>query len=281
MRFPLWSAIALIAFVGCSSPARAEWQVVRVSGTAIAAQSGMAPFRLASGSTVPDDVTIETGSSGRVMLKRETSTIVVAPLSSMTLSDGLFGITTTALQRVGQVDYQVEKREVRYFSVETPSMAAVVKGTRFSVRVARNSSSVSVSRGLVGVTDLASGNSADLAPGQRAATDGQGLHLSGRGKPPVTPGQPRMARVQSMSIKTVSTDVRAATSRAPQSQQGPSGGSARDDDNSEDGVGHGHGHGHGGGNSHGEGGRGHGGGHGGNGHGGGGGHGGHGRGGHD
>ena len=281
MRF-LLTAFALVTFVGLSTAADAAWQVVRVTGTATAAPSGAVPFRLRSGTTVPDNVTIETGSSGRVMLKRGTSTIMVAPRTAMTLDEGLFGITTTVLQRVGQIDFQVEKRDVRYFSVETPSMAAVVKGTRFSVRVAGGRTNVGVSRGLVGVTDLDSGASADIAPGQQASTAGRGLHLSGRGsKPPITAGQPRSARVQSLSPNAVAADVRAVPANddsdvdegdndqghgrgrsrghgndrsGGHGHGGNDGGSDRDggDDHGGGGHGGGHGEGHGGGHGHGD-----------------------------
>src|SRR5215218_3818607 len=200
MRSPVLAACTLTFFAAFSLPAAAEWQVVRVSGAATAARSGEAPSRLVSGTTVPDAVTIETGSNGRVMLTRGTSRIMVAPRSSMTLDEGLFGTTTTVLQRVGQIDFQVEKRDVRYFAVETPSVIAAVKGTRFSVHVSGGRTNVGVNHGLVGVTDLATGQSADVAPGQRASTRGHGLNLSGRGtKPAITRGRPRPARVQAMT----------------------------------------------------------------------------------
>jgi hypothetical protein len=229
MRSPVLAACTLTFFAAFSLPAAAEWQVVRVSGAATAARSGEAPSRLVSGTTVPDAVTIETGSNGRVMLTRGTSRIMVAPRSSMTLDEGLFGTTTTVLQRVGQIDFQVEKRDVRYFAVETPSLIAAVKGTRFSVHVSGGRTNVGVNHGLVGVTDLATGGSADIASGQRASTRGHGLNLSGRGtKPAITRGRPRPARVQAMTAQAVSAEVRNV---ATPSSASPTGSRARSDDN--------------------------------------------------
>jgi hypothetical protein len=222
MRLPFHAALALVILVpatlaGFVTPAFAEWQVVRVSGAATAARAGAAPVSLAGGAAVPDDVTIETGSNGRVMLSRGTSRILVSPRSSLSLEGGRFG-ATTVLQRVGQVAFEVEKRDVKHFSVETPSMVAAVKGTRFSVSVAGGTTDVGVSGGLVGVTDLSTGQSADVAPGQRASTRGHGLTVSGRGrKPAITLGQPRPARVDALSREAVSASVGsvAASSWAP------------------------------------------------------------------
>jgi hypothetical protein len=131
----------------------------------------------------------------------------------------MFGATTRVLQRVGRIEFQVEKRDVRYFSVETPSLVAAVKGTRFTVVVGAGRSDVGVSGGLVGVTDLATGQSADVAAGQRASTRGHGLNVSGRGtKPAITLGQSRPRRVPAMTAQAVSAEVRSVTARAPAAQ---------------------------------------------------------------
>ncbi len=220
MRLPFLAALAgatlaAATLVASATPTFAEWQVVRVSGAATAARAGAVPITLAGGTTVPDDVTIETGSSGRVLLSRGTSRILVAPRSSMSLEGGRVA-ATTVLQRVGRIAFEVEKRDVRYFSVETPSLVAAVKGTRFSVSVAGGRTDVGVSGGLVGVTDLATGQSADVAPGQRASTRGHGLNLSGRGaKPAITPGLPRPARVQALTTQAVSASVGSVVASSP------------------------------------------------------------------
>jgi hypothetical protein len=100
-------------------------------------------------------------------------------------------------------------------------MGAVVKGTRFAVGVSGGGTDLSVRQGLVGVTDLASGQSADIAPGQRAATSKTGLRLSGQGeKPAITTSQPRQPLVKLVSLQKVKDDVKAATSKS--SPHGPS-----------------------------------------------------------
>jgi hypothetical protein len=206
------AALGLLAF-----PAQADWTVARLTGAATFSPGSGSPTRLSRGAVVPDNVTIETGRNGRVVLSRASSTIVVGPLSSLSLSSGLFG-TTTALQRTGRIDYAVERRNERHFSVETPFLGAVVKGTRFSVRVGSRDADVAVTRGLVGVTCLASGENADIPPGHRAATAGGRLAISGRGrKPSVTVGQPRSASVRVLLPQAVEADVDAARTPPPAS----------------------------------------------------------------
>ena len=41
------------------------------------------------------------------------------------------GLSTTIQQRAGSILLEVEKRNVTHFEVETPYLAAVVKGTQF------------------------------------------------------------------------------------------------------------------------------------------------------
>jgi hypothetical protein len=251
VRAVLAAALALLVF-----PAQADWTVARLTGTATFSPGSGGPTRLSRGAVVPDNVTIETGRNGRVALSRGSSTIVVGPLSSMSLSSGLFG-TTTALQRTGRVDYEVERRHERHFSVETPFLGAVVKGTRFSVRVGSRVADVAVTRGLVGVTCLASGESADIRPGQRAATARGRLVVSGRGrKPSITAGAPRAASVRVLLPEVVDAAITGTPPAASTEASSPSPGQG--------GRGHGgRGGGHGGA-------PGHGGGHGGTGQGGGG-----------
>ena len=258
MRIDVLTLLALAAFAGVSTPALAEWQVVRVSGAATAEQSGEAAVRLSSGTTVPENVTIKTGSNGRVMLTRGTSRIMVAPGSAVTIDEGVFGVTTTVLQRIGRVDFQVEKRDVRYFSVETPFMAAAVKGTRFSVTVTDGTTVVSVSHGLVGVTALSSGQCADIAPGQRASTRRGALSVSGTpAKPTITPGQPRAPKVRPASATEVAKEgallepaAMSPNSAASGMSKGGIGGKGGSKGNS---AGKGGNHGHGSGGGHGRG----------------------------
>ena len=76
--------------------------------------------------------------------------------------------TTTIIQQSGSILLEVEKKNVQHFQVETPYLAAVVKGTQFRVTVGNSESRVDVLRGQVEVADFKSGQFAMVAPGQAA-----------------------------------------------------------------------------------------------------------------
>jgi hypothetical protein len=52
------------------------------------------------------------------------------------------GLLTTIIQRAGSIVLEVEKRNVKHFEVETPQLAALVKGTRFRVTVEKDGKTV-------------------------------------------------------------------------------------------------------------------------------------------
>ena len=106
------------------------------------------------------------------------------------------------MNAIPEVTFDVDRQNVRHFAVETPYLAAVVKGTHFTVRVGGKGAAVMVARGLVGVTDLATGESADVPPGQSAAVGASYSHLtiSGFGKlAAITKGKTRRTLVDPLS----------------------------------------------------------------------------------
>ncbi|MHA1547042.1 MAG: FecR domain-containing protein, partial [Alphaproteobacteria bacterium] len=113
---------------------------------------------------------IVTGANSRVMLTRNKETMLIGPGSVVSLprSTGS-GSKTTVLQQAGTVLLDVEKRNVKHFAVETPYLAAVVKGTRFSVTVTSKGAKVTVYRGLVEVAEFGRGEVALVRPGQSAS----------------------------------------------------------------------------------------------------------------
>ena len=132
----------------------------------------------------PGDI-IRTGRNGRVLLVRGEETILISPNSVIGLpTEKKDGLSTTILQQAGSILLEVEKRNVKHFEVETPYLAAVVKGTQFRVSVNATSTSVDVLRGQVEVADFKSGQIAQVMPGQHAtafAHGKPGLSLSGSG----------------------------------------------------------------------------------------------------
>jgi hypothetical protein len=90
---------------------------------------------------------------------------------------------TTIMQAYGTVTVEAERLQIQHFSVQTPFLAAIVKGTRFTVHSDDAQSSVDVSRGLVQVQDYTHGVATDIAPGQTAVVSNDVmLDVSGGGR---------------------------------------------------------------------------------------------------
>ena len=217
------AGVATSVLLAGESTARADgWQVSKVSGQAWETTGG-GHKSLTAGATLDEGATIVTGERSRVMLVRRTETIVVGPVSVVAVAEHPDQqLSTTVLQKGGTVTFDVEKRNVQHFSVETPMLAAVVKGTHFTVKVGRATGNVSVDRGTVQVTSLASGQTTAITQGQRASVDQHGLSVSGQGRPvSVTRTTPRAALVSPLSEVTPATTVSASEFAAAQNPGAP------------------------------------------------------------
>jgi FecR protein len=200
--------LAMALVVGASSGALAEdgaWSVGKSSGEVWVTTSGAEQTSLNQQEVLKPGDTIRTGRNGRVLLLRGEETILVAPNSVIGLPEQKKdGLSTTILQQAGSILLDVEKRNVKHFEVETPYLAAVVKGTQFSVTVGAASTSVEVRRGLVEVSDFKSGDVAQVMPGQAAtlfAHGKSGLTLSGSGAfNPIEHGLPRAPSIQQIPV---------------------------------------------------------------------------------
>src|SRR5450631_594430 len=134
---------------------------------------------------------------------RGEETILIAPNSVVGRPvEKTDGLPTTILQQAGSILLDVEKRNVKHFEVETPYIAAVVKGTQFRVTVNAASTSVEVNRGQVEVSDFKSGQIAQVLPGQAATASAHGsLTLSGAGTFfPIEQGKPRASSIDRVSV---------------------------------------------------------------------------------
>jgi hypothetical protein len=198
-----------VALCLLSGPARAEdaWTVSKSSGDVWLAASGAQPVSLSASATLKPGDNIRTGQNGRVLLTRGEETILISPNSIVGIpTEKKDGLSTTILQKAGSILLEVEKRKENHFEVETPYLAAVVKGTQFRVSVGKYDTRVSVLRGKVEVTDFKTGEHAAVLPGQTAKVLPQGragLFLSGAGVlAPVQPGTPRAPSIEPPAPKS-------------------------------------------------------------------------------
>src|SRR5258708_11477038 len=165
------------------------WTVSKSSGEVWLSSSGAQPASLTPEETLKPGDTVRTGRTGRVLLQRGAETMLISPNSVVGLpTEKKDGLATTILQQAGSILLEVEKRNVKHFEVETPYLAAVVKGTQFRVTVSAGDTSVDVIRGQVEGADFRSGLVARVMPGQVATVFAQGKPgLSVRGSGTVSP----------------------------------------------------------------------------------------------
>ncbi|MHC4052689.1 FecR family protein [Bradyrhizobium sp. 25ACV] len=181
------------------------WSVSKATGEVWIATEGAQPVSLNREETLKPGNTIRTGRNGRVLLVRGEETILISPNSVVGLpSEKKEGLSTTIIQRAGSILLEVEKRNVKHFEVETPYLAAVVKGTQFSVTVGAGSTKVGVLRGQVEVSDFKTGQIAQVMPGQAATVfehGKPGLSLSGAGTfNPIEHGKPRASTIERVPV---------------------------------------------------------------------------------
>ena len=81
-------------------------------------------------------------------------------------------VVTRVLQSLGKLLFRMESRESRDFKIDTPYLAAAIKGTTFTVEVDDDDAAVEVSEGSVLVTANRSGQSAYVGAGERAEVGG-------------------------------------------------------------------------------------------------------------
>ena len=173
--------LQVLLLVLLASPALAQdWVVTKVRGT-VELQAAGRWVALLRGASVEDRQSVRTGPDGRAELARGAETIGLDPGTEIRLQEGA-GKLTSLIQSSGLVMVDVERRNVQHFSVQTPFLAAVVKGTRFQVSVGRNAARVQVERGIVQVQDTANDLVVDVKHGQQAeVSQSDPLTVSGPG----------------------------------------------------------------------------------------------------
>ena len=204
LRRILTMALVLAASSACAAE-DGVWSVSKSSGEVWIATTGAEQVSLKQEEVLKPGDTIRTGRNGRVLLVRGEETILISPNSVIGLpTEKKEGLSTTIVQQAGSILLEVEKRNVKHFEVETPYLAAVVKGTQFSVTISAASTSVDVRRGQVEVSDFKSGQIAQVMPGQVAtafAHGKPGLSLSGSGiLNPIEQGKPRASSIERVPV---------------------------------------------------------------------------------
>lgn len=140
---------------------------------------------------------IKVGVGGSVSLERNGDIVTLSPNSQMKIPNSQVAEGPSILQKIGTLLYKIRKRDPRLlhnvsdsqtnnpFKIDTPYLAAVIKGTVFSINVSQQGSALHVTEGLVEAISLSTGERGLVRPGQTArvsAVAGAGLSISHGGK---------------------------------------------------------------------------------------------------
>lgn len=191
---------------------------------------------LRKGMAVPNKAWISTGPRGRLQLVRGSESIAFQPntLASIITRGSTVNRKTEVVQQVGEISLEIEKRQKPHTTVQTPFLAAVVKGTRFTVQVGKKDAAVAVDRGLVQVTSFRSGERSELSAGQGARVDATGMTVAGISQKPsisrVAPSSPAVPAVGSIQSDAAKSEKASGTSNGKSKAE--SAGKSSDKDNS-------------------------------------------------
>jgi hypothetical protein len=160
-----------------------DWLVTKLRGEALQLV-GNDWTPLDRGDVVPDDRIIRTLGGTRAILQRGEETIEVSANTQIRIIDKPGSKRFTTVQQFfGIVAIEAEVQNVQHFAVQTPYLAAVVKGTHFEVKTTSKQSVVKVQRGRVAVEDLHTGAHTLIVAGQSATVGKNGSFSVGGSGP--------------------------------------------------------------------------------------------------
>ncbi len=158
------------------------WVITSVNGNARVRSLDATVIPATAGNELAEGMTVTTGDASRMVLTRAGDTITVSPNSAFSVGpDTPNASSPSILQTLGTLLFSIDSSAgPRNFQVRTPYLAAVIKGTVFSVSVTPEGSALHVTEGLVQVADLATGQTGLVAVGQTArvtSSGGGGLNI--------------------------------------------------------------------------------------------------------
>ena len=178
--------ILALLVASCSTTAMAQgpgWTISESSGPVRVAHAGITKVATRGSAIAPGDV-VTTGAGGRAVLVRGPEYMMVAPASQLRLpSEEQATGFTRVIEDFGNVVFMIKKKLTPHFEVKTPYLAAVVKGTTFTVGVTPAGASVQVLEGAVDVATGDGGAHELLRPGARSRWSGRAISIGCRSRP--------------------------------------------------------------------------------------------------
>jgi hypothetical protein len=171
MRATLSLVVGLFFYFSGLSAAQAQdgqWTLIESTGSVFVAQPLATPRFVSLKEELAPGSIVTTGGNARAVVQRGEQHITIGPNSRIALPAAAPTGLTKIIQDFGAVMFKVDKRGTQHFEVDTPLIAAVVKGTTFTVSVAANGHSVHVVEGLVEVSTHSGGSPVAVGAGGTA-----------------------------------------------------------------------------------------------------------------
>ncbi|KPH05869.1 hypothetical protein CO657_35500 (plasmid) [Rhizobium acidisoli] len=215
--------VAWILMPAAALAAADDWRVVKATDQVTYSIDETHWMSLRAGDVVPNRASVSTGPHGRVQLSRGVENITFHPNTRASITTtGVLSRKTEVLQQIGALDLEIEKRSQPHTTVQTPYLAAVVKGTIFHVTVGKTKASVSVDRGLVQVTSFDRGQQSNVGPRQSVTVDNKtGMTVGGqRSRPQITSVEPTVAKVPALGTTKLAGETKASGAKSTSSAAG-------------------------------------------------------------
>lgn len=162
----------LILFTSGSSADSGDWQIIEKSGAVRIVKPDNSADVVTTGEMLGAGAVLTTGMDGHAVLSRSGHEITVGPNSRMSLPRAEKPGMIRVIQEFGTLMFKVDKRENTQFHVDTPYIAAVVKGTSFTVTAGPDKHEIEVTEGVVEVSpthgsaqeQVKAGETAEISP---------------------------------------------------------------------------------------------------------------------
>ncbi|MEP3758195.1 MAG: FecR domain-containing protein, partial [Marinomonas sp.] len=164
-KFVQLIVIALLCASGTAYAQTPGWVLSEKRGTVNVQRAGISKAAISGGTLRAGDV-ISTGKKSRAVLVRGGEYVVISPNSRLRIAKPKTrnGVVQF-FEEIGSVLFRIDKKSTPHFGVDTPYLAAVVKGTTFSVTVSESGTAVQVTEGAVQVATRDGGATQLLSPG--------------------------------------------------------------------------------------------------------------------
>jgi hypothetical protein len=221
----LTAALMLTCAPGVAHAQSASWIVSEASGK-VTLRDGSKAEPAARGSVVGAGDIVETAAGARAVIVRGKDFVTVAPNSRIRIPEAAEAKTSLfdVIEEWGNALFQIEKKPVPHFSVQTPYLAAVVKGTTFSIIVSDEGASLQVTDGAVDTSTLDGGAHDLIRPGIVAvvsAGDRYRLNVQGQDAKVIdSPNRPTAGRNPAPSAGQQSANDATLPANAPASDDG-------------------------------------------------------------